>query len=69
MMDHDVLEFEAEAWLRRAGRLRKAAEADAAERQNLIALAEDCETIARRIVRRRAGVTAKDGTPMERDDA
>jgi hypothetical protein len=69
MMEHDVLEFEAEAWLRRARRLRKAAAVDAAERRNLIALAEDCEMIARRTIARRAGATAKDGTPVERDDA
>ena len=68
MMEHDVLELEAEAWLRRACRLRKASTFDVAERQTLIALAEDCEAIARRISARRAAATAKVGTPMETTD-
>ena len=66
MVEHDVLDLEAAAWLRRARRLRKASNFDAAERQALVALAEDCEAIACRIgVRRRAA----NGTPMERDDS
>jgi len=63
MMGHHILELEAEAWLRRARRLREASKFDDAEQQTLIALAEDCEAIARRIVSRRAATTAKNGTP------
>ena len=69
MMGHHILELEAEAWLRRARRLREASKFDDAEQQTLIALAEDCEAIARRIVSRRAATTAKNGTPIESNDA
>ena len=69
MMKHEVLELEAAAWLRRARRLRKASNLDAAERQSLLALAEDCEEIARRIGARRRAAIGEDGTPMERDDS
>ena len=43
MMGRHILELEAEAWLRRARRLREASKFDDAEQQTLIALAEDCE--------------------------
>jgi hypothetical protein len=66
MMEHEVIELEAEAWLRRAGRLRDASRLkfDPSEREVLTALAEDCEAIARRISSRRAATTAKDDTSI-----
>ena len=68
MMEHDVRDREAEAWLRRARRLREASRVkfDPTERQTLIALAEDCETIARRLGSRHAATTADDDRLREK---
>ena len=66
MFTHDLPERKAQAWLRRARRLRESSrlEFDPAERQTLRALAEDCEAIAHRIISRWAATTANDDTHM-----
>jgi hypothetical protein len=68
MFTHDFPDRKAQAWLRRARRLRESSrlEFDPAERQTLRALAEDCEAIAHRIISRWAATTANDDTHTSR---